>query len=369
MKLHIIAALCLATPAAAQQASDAGAWTVKNGYATVTTAAIGVPVRAGPLSLTNTAEASEKGKGLDNVAQFASEDSAVQGTVYVFFSSYADTALSTWATDRAVHQRYGPNVTLTDDRVVAVAGVPSAATRRIYEKAYLQPGAALVTAAGFVRAGSWLMGLRVTGPAARSAEVTAGIDALISGLRFDGEAKPMTAASPKLAAPCPVGAEKPAKYLSDKKTNAAVLFAGLLGGSFMIKNEGEEKIEEIEFPPAFPANGATAMCVRGTIVSGTTRNEVLQPANPDDGEVLLVPIDDAGGVLAVEPVLLGEGYVVKQYGIGFTSVMGSFKSLPSIDQIGAILTGRDAKGSMVRSTTVFTPDGNSTIQVNSAMFK
>ena len=362
-----IAMICC-TQATAQQSPDAGAWVVRGDRATVTASGISMPAKAGSVSLVRTMEASQKGKSLDNVAQYHSADSAVQATVYVFYATYADTALATWATDRAIRQRYGADVTLASNTLITIAGVKDAATRRIYDKAALTPGQPVVTAASFVRAGSWLVGLRVTGPVDRRGEVENALDALLAGAQF-GKDKPMPSMLLTIAPPCPPGPEKPAKYLSSKNSSGMALFASLVGGSVVLSDAKKDATEQKPQPPAFPGNGASPLCVRGTIVSGTLRNDVLQPARSEDGQIVLVPIDDAGGVFAVEPALLAEGFVVKRYGIAFTAVLGSFKTMPSLDQIGAILSGKDRKGATVRSRTVFTPDGNSTIEVNSDTLK
>jgi hypothetical protein len=365
MRRTLIAAIAMSGCAAAiaQQAPDAGAWVVRGDRATVTVSGISLPIKAGSTSLVRTMEASQKGKGLDNVAQYQSADSAVQATVYIFYSTYADTALATWATDRAIRQRYGPDVTLVSDAVSAVAGVKDAATRRIYDKAMLTVGQPVVTAASFIRAGSWLVGLRVTGPADRRDEVESALDAFLSGAQF-GKELPMRSMPLRIAPPCAPGPEKPAKYLSAKNAAGMAFFSSLIGGSMALADKDTDTIEKEPQPLAFPGNGASPLCVRGTIVSGEVRNDILQPANNDDGQIMLVPIDDAGGILAIEPALLGDGFVVKRYGIASTEVMGSFKTVPSVEQIGAILSGKDRKAATVQSRTVFTPDGNSRIEVN-----
>lgn len=371
MNRFLVAAMCVMPfgQAAAQQAPDAGAWSVKGDRATAISSGISVPTHPDKIGLIKTTEASHKGKGIDNVAQYESEDGKIFATVYIFYTSYADTALAAWATDRAIRSRFGPDVVLASENMVTIAGIPNSGIRHIYTKAVSSSGEQLVTTAGFVRAGSWLAALRVSGPADRQPEVERTLDALAAGVRFDGKDKPMTAAPLKLAAPCPVGPEKPAKYLDGKKAQAVAMLSALMGGSVASDDEEKDTTEVMPKPLAFPGNGTSALCMRGTIERGETRYDVLQPANAEERTVLLVPIDDAGSVLSVEPAPLTDGYIVKRYGIGFTDMLGSFKTLPSLVQLRAILTGKDKKGSIVRSSTVFTPDGNSTININSDMLK
>src|SRR5882757_1187481 len=172
--------------AQSQQAPEIGAWKVDRDLAVVSAAGIGIPVQADTLSLAKTGEASRNGEGVDDVAQYMSSDKAVFATVYVFYSTYADTALASYGTDMAIRERFGPAVMLSNESLVTVAGVPNAAIRRLYEKGMLEPGHPMTSMAGFVRAGSWMVAVRVSGPADRHGEVERAFDALLAGIRFDG---------------------------------------------------------------------------------------------------------------------------------------------------------------------------------------
>jgi hypothetical protein len=359
--LFVPALVFFAVPIGAQQAPDAGAWKLEGDHTILTPAKIAFPARGGILSLSRTGESSQNGKGIDDVAEYESEDREIVGTAFIFFASYADAALATLGTDRAIHQLYGPAVMVDMESLAAVGGVAGAAIRRVYEKGEREQGKPLTSVAGYVRAGRWIMVLRVTGPAARRAEIEAGFDALLGGLHFDGKDKPLAAALPKIAAPCPAADQRPARPIGKSKDSGAnALIASLMGGA-ITPDDGKTSA-----PPslAFPGNGASALCVRGSVKAGDQMLDILQPANPDDGTVLLVQLDDAGGVLAVEPMLIGGGYQVKHYGIGMVQVLGSFRTLPTAAQLGAILDGSDRVGSAVQSTTIFKPDGNSDIQIN-----
>lgn len=365
----LLLSVAFARPAVAQLDPGAGAWKLEGPFATVTAGGIGLPAQAGVLSLSQTGEASLKGKGLDNVAQYDSDDHEIQGTIYVFYPSYADTALATWATDRAIRDRFGPAVTLGSDSVVTVAGVPHAGVRRIYQKGELTAGKPLTTAAGFVRAGSWIVALRVSGPAGRSADVEGALDALLAGMRFDGKDKPIEATPLHLAAPCPAPEGKRARLLRNKASTGNALLASLLGGSIVI-DKGAGTAAEAKLPLAFPQNGARPLCLSGVVDTGRRKLDVLSPASPEDGRIALILLDDAGGTFAVEPaLLLGKGFVVKRYGIGTVDVLGSYDAMPTLAQIGDILSGADKQGGMIRSSTTFTPDGNSAININSNTLK
>jgi hypothetical protein len=254
--------------------------------------------------------------------------------------------------------------------VVAAGGTPGTAARRVYDKGRMEPdGDTLVSAMGYARAGAWMIGLRVTGPTARRNEVEGGLDALLAGLRFDGKDKPMSVSPLKLAAPCPVSDDKLAKPLSDKTAGANALLGGLLGGAIVIRDESSGTTDVMARPLAFPANGAQALCVRAQVHVGDGVVDLLQPADTDAGALALIVLDDAGGTIAIEPAILGKGFVMKHYAIGHVETLGSYDRIPTATQIGAILGGRDAKGAMVRSNTLFTPGGKSTIEINTNTLK
>jgi hypothetical protein len=142
-------------------------------------AGISVPRAAGSLRMTKV-EAYDT-TGLDNVAQYASADDAISGTVFLYYPSLADTGLTFLATDATIRRRFGAATRIADDRRVAVGGVPEAGRRVIYSGA---SEGARSTAAIFVRAGGWILVLRVSGPASRAAEIAADLDALGAGLAF-----------------------------------------------------------------------------------------------------------------------------------------------------------------------------------------
>jgi len=365
-RILAIALIAIAVPAKAQVSPDDGAWKLDGDHMVLIPAKIALPTSAGILSLSKTGESSQNGKGVDDVAQYESDDREIFGTVFAFFASYADAALASIGTDRAIRQRYGPAVTLDKQSLVAAGGVAGAAIRQLYEKGEFEPGKPLTTIAGYIRAGRWVIVLRATGPAARRAEIEAGFDALLAGLRFDGKDKPLAAMLPTFAAPCPATGERPAKPIGKSKNSGAnALIASLMGGA--VTPDDEKTSEPAAL--AFPRNGASAMCVRGSVKAGNQMLDLLQPASPDDGTTLLVELDDAGSVLAVEPLLIGGGYQVKHYGIGMVQVLGSFRTLPTAAQLGAILDGSDRVGSAIQSTTIFKPNGGSDIQIDMKALK
>ena len=72
------AALCLAAPFAAQAEDTLEAWTPTDSSIRATAAGISLPHSIATLSLTKSGEASNGGRGIDNYAQYVSQDGAVQ---------------------------------------------------------------------------------------------------------------------------------------------------------------------------------------------------------------------------------------------------------------------------------------------------
>ncbi len=361
MKSATLIALALlgATPAFATDLN--GPWRSKGDTITIKAARLTLPKKAGTTSLTKTGESSSQGRGIDNFAQYESPDGKVFATAYVYRATYADTALSAYATDLAVRSRFGSGVKLASQSVMPAAGQASGAIRMLYAQAVLK-GDTLATAAAFVRVDDWLVKLRATGPEARAAEVTASLDALISGLSVDRKATVFAASPLTFADPCPANDMTDAKLATGKDANADLIFAGLTGGSIAF---GSDKRASTT-PPAFPANGATPVCVRATLVMGERRIDLLQAAGEREPATALAVFGDNASILSVERSMLGTGYTIKSYAIGEVMVRGSLDRIPSPTQLQGWLTSDNAAPLAVRSRTSFLADGKTTTTIDSA---
>jgi hypothetical protein len=357
MRTLLLAAVSLTLTAAAPFTGKP--WLDGPTEAIVSRAGIAVPKRAASMTMKETLEASQQGQGVDTVAQYESTENHIDGTAYIFFNSYADAALSAIATDRAIKVRFGPDVHLADERVVAAGGVAGSTIRRIYEGGVNKNGAPIITTAAFMHAGQWTVVLRVSSPVNYRAEAEKALDALIAGVRFKAVNPPQPATVPAFGDPCP-GPVKDARFR--RSTGADALAAGLLGGSIMTEQEtGKKSTLDMH---NFPDNGARKLCARGNVEGLLILGDA---ANKD--RVALALIDDAGGILSVEPQLIGGGYQVKRYGIGFAEVLGNFDRMPTDAQLGAIHTGKDTKGGQVISRTVLHPEGGADVQVDPSLFK
>jgi hypothetical protein len=367
MRFAGLAAAVLLAPltAAAQTAAPAplpgSAWTATPTSISVAAARIVLPVKAGTASLTKTAEFSRAGEGVDNYAQFETPDGKVFVTAYVYRAAYADAALAAFATDEAVRSRFGAEVRAVERGSVAAAGQPSGAIRVVYDGAVLN-GGALTTAAAFLRVDSWIVKLRASGPAARRAEVVAALDALVAGVSVTGDATVYAVRPLEVTGPCPGASGKDAKVVTGKDSTGMALFGALMGGSVLPTKGKDGTARTI----AFPANGATPACVRGTLGGG--RITMLQPAGEAEPGIMLAPFNDAGGVLAVEGSLLGAGYTVKRYGVAEVVTGASLDRMPRPSQVDGWMRSK-ASPLDGRTRTVFKANGNTTINVDPSVLK
>lgn len=294
----ISAALAFAFPMAGQAVVSSPvpeAWMAVDGMLRSGTAGISITQNVGSLSLAKSGEASRGGSGVDNYAQFLSQDGAVQATLYIYLPSYADASLAAYMTDKAIMDRFGAKTRLSAYEAVDVAGQNNGAIRAVYDDA---ADGALTTAAAFVHAGRWLAKIRITGPTERRDEVLAGIDAMLSSLRFDDVAS--------------IHSSRIANYPACGQ-----------GGHI-------------------PQQGSERFCVRNRIETADGSYEMLQAQGVKDGSVI-VPVDDMGTVLAFDRSTGDRGFRLSIHSIGQTDIYGVYDRLPGAKQIAAILDGKDPR--------------------------
>ena len=301
MRFPLIA-ICLlcSTPVLAQERADS--WQTTTASVHATAAGIAVPQQAGALALAKTGEVAGQGDGTDIYAQYVSADNVVQATIFVYRPGFADTAVAALATERTLIERFGPATQRDTQRIMSAGGRDGVAIRTLYSGA---ADGELALAAAFVRSGDWIVKLRVTAPTERKAEVEAGIDALLAGLSFDDPAALQRASLTSLkdcASKAPV-ASTPASA-------------------------------------SFPSNGADALCRVGVVKVADATFDMIQPAGANPGGSVLVPTDDAGGLLRFDRIATG-GYSMTRFGSGTAKTTTRFDALPDADAIASIISGGD----------------------------
>ena len=320
------AAAVLLTLLARPSPVAAEAWLRSGDSVSVPAAGMGFPTVAGTLTLTETAEFSHKGEGIDNIAQYESADGELFASVYVYYVGLAHNGLAALATANAMTSG-SPEVRKTRSTKAAAGGLADVAIR----ESYTGYRGRLASSAAFLKSGRWLIKLRLSGPDARAADIEAAMDALLAGITFGDDAAPHPAAAIE-AQPC-----------------ASERIAGEAG------QDGP-----------LPARVGGSFCQAGEIRVPTGTVPILRAVGTSPGGLatteLLAVTSDAGGL--VEAVRLGSGrYRLLHHQIGQTALLGAYDRLPSIAQIEAILSGADHAGGAYRATVILRPGEGPRINV------
>lgn len=341
-----------AVSAASAQRIESNAWTLADGRLALESAGISLPVEAGDLSLRAATEFGNRGEGIDNGAQYRTRDGEIVGTVYVYYPGLTHSGLSAFATDNAIRSQSGKSVRHLSTSIVGAGGSEGAAIRADYS-GYLEQR--LASSAAFVKVGRWIVKIRVSGPSGRQRDVERGMTALLDGIRF-GSDLPRPAA-PLQVGDCPGGSPPPATVLADPTSDEAILPAFLAtldgAGGDVTTGNGE--------PGALPSRVPERFCVsRRIALQGGGDVPVLRaeegPAlSPSGRTVMLVPLGDNGTTVeVVHSANLGR-YVMLHHRIGATSVLASYDSAPSDDQIARLVTGADDDAGRPRAEVEFRP--------------
>lgn len=319
--------MMLLSPSLAQ-ADEVEAWTPTATALRASSAGITMPQTVAGLSLSKSGEVTNGGKGIDNYAQYLSDDGAIQATLYIYMPSYADASIAAYMTDKAIMERFGAKTRRTAYADAAVAGRPNSAIRAVYDDA---ADGALTTAAAFVHAGRWLVKLRVTGPTEQRKAVIAGLDGMLAAIRFDDPAA-LHRVAPARVATCAAGTSADARVIA--QTPAATADAGIA------------------------RDGRDALCISGQVDTAQGRYDILRQANVADGATI-VPVDDAGTVLAFDPAKAGAGtgYQFSIHSVGQTDLYGVYDRVPTPRQIAAILDGKDPQTAQAKSVADHAANG------------
>jgi hypothetical protein len=336
-----------ATPPASQSSpasTPPQTWLVSDTKVAFTPTPIVFPLKAGVLSATNHKEASHPGQNLDNAIEYHSPDQAIFGTVYIYFPGLSHAGLAAIAEDSVIRDSW-PDVTGGETRVVAAGGKEGVAIRASYGRYHGD----LASSASYLKAGRWLITLRVSGPMARKAEVEAAMDALLAGITF-GQHAPARPASLLSVRECPQPRdERPAKALPDKKdaSVAAVGFLATLDGAGM-----EAKDSETGEPAILPSRVPTDLCRAQLKAKG--RQMILlrgvdgEPISIDGRTVRAALLSDSGRIMEVDHDAKLGGYVLLYHDLGETDVLGTYDAIPSDKQLADIIDGTDRDGGRIR---------------------
>lgn len=373
--MRLVAALVLALGAsqAAAQAQGPAAtpgtytqdqlWRRSDQRVTFAPAGISFGLRAGPAAFESASEASRPGQGLDNAIQYRSADNEVFATVYVYLPPLAHAGLSAFATDQGLNQISPGTLRTTATRVVDAGGSAGAAIRIDY-RGYRGN---LASSAAFIKAGRWIVKVRVSGPDRRRAEVESAMAALLDEMRFEGAVRARPAA-PLDMRDCPAPPPGQARALPDNEAS----FADALLASF--DAGGEEPGPPRPGGPRLLARFGPSWCRSTLAMIGEARVPILRAvgAAPSGarGEsviearsVAVAIISDSGTLLEVVQSA-EDRFSLLYHRIGTTLVLGAYASTPSDEQIAAVLSGADREAGRARASIAFAAEGGSSITLH-----
>jgi hypothetical protein len=310
------------------------------------------PLKAGVLSATNHKEASHEGENLDNVIDYYSPDQAVFGTVYIYRPGLSHAGLSALAEDWAIRSN-GPKVTGGETRVVAAGGKEGVALRASYAR-YRND---LASSAAYIKAGRWLITVRVSGPETRKADIEAAMDALLAGIRF-GDHTPARPAPVLSVRDCPEQVnDKPAKVLPDRKdaSIAAVGFLATFDGAG-IEAKDDQTGGQTLLPSRVPTDLCRAQLKTKAGLMTLLRAKDGEPISIDGRTVRAALLSDSGRIMEVDHNDKLGGYVLLYHDLGETDVLGTYDAIPSDKQLADIIDGFDRDGGRIRVPVRFHAD-------------
>jgi len=348
-------ALGLAAPApAADPPAPKEFWTVSDQRLSFKPAQLSAPRRAAGVEYFESTEFSHKGEGVDSAIKYRSADQKIFATLYVYYPSFAHSGVQAIATDQAIRGgTRSPGIRPLGTGVASAGGKPGVAVTADYDH-YLGDNH---TKAAFIKAGRWMLKLRVTGPESRSAEVDSVMAALLGGLRFEGQVQP------RPAAPLSAGECKPA----DRPDAAVAAGGGEAAIIAMADATGEPAVRTARGGhKAVPARIGRDWC-RTLLQIGDQKTAVLQatgrPGGRPGGEsVLLLLYSDSGGVLEVVRLPKERKYLLLHHGIAEVNILESYDGLPSLAQIGRLFSNPTG----IRARVRLKPDGSSEVELPGA---
>jgi hypothetical protein len=322
-------------------------------------AKMSAPLRAGTAVHFEATEFSHKGEGVDAVAKYRTPDQQILATLYIYYPSIAHAGVQALATDHAIQRKATPPVEALGTGVAAAAGQQGVAVTADYTH-YLGN---LSSKSAFIKAGRWMVKIRVSGPEPRAAEVNAIMAALLNELRFEGEAQPLPAAQ-IAPANCAESDRRDARLLPDDGKTG---LAGALLGAFDAAGETARNEPRGRKSPLLPRIGRN-WC-RSILDVGDAQLVLLQSTDPESGgdglggkSLLLLLYSDAGGMFEVVRLSEERKYLLLDHKIAEMKVLGTYDALPSAAQLRQLF---DSAGEQkrVRARVRLKANGDSSIEI------
>lgn len=351
----------LASPSQSQKltnVADPSPWVESGKVATAVKSGIAVPLSAGTLQKSDLRQ--YDADGADLYAQYLTPDRRVFGTIFLYAPTLADTGLTFLATDEVIRRRWGSATRIATDELVPIAGVKAAGRRVVYEGAN-DGKKQLVSTAVFVRAGSWIVVGRVTGPAERADEIKKDVDALVAGISFPKGSEPLPANVIKIE-PC----QAPDRTVNANIAKPTAAEAGEIGliagpGAQAVNDKGHSVINPLRAMP-------DRLCRESIELWGTVALQIFRPVGTVDRPFpprLYALYGDAGIMLEVSEDRDHPGsFYVLRHGVGRMYAFGKLDRLPSITQMRALIRHPENQPAIAMYASSFVdPSGNDNLTI------
>ena len=324
--------------------------------ATANKAGIIVPLAAGTMHKTALKQWNDD--GIDLYAHYESADAAIAGTIFVYAPTLPDIGLTFLATDDTIRRRFGASTHVAKDELVAIAGVKGAGRKVIYEG--FDEGRRVSTAL-FVRAGSWIIVGRVTGPASRATEIVSNLDALIGQMSFPKGSEPLAANVVKTESCQPRALPSENAKIALPNAGEAIALA-LFNAPGVIDDKGHSAINPLRNPP-------DRLCLENSELLGKIPLQTLSPIGKSTFSYathLFMLYGDAGIMLELgESKDYHDTFYAFRHGVGKMYLVGRFKGMPSKTQLqGLIVTPADAPAVVQYESRMVSAKGDESFNVS-----
>lgn len=326
-RIAALALLALVSAAAFGQSSNNGtsAWKPDGDAMNAVRASVKVGKIAGSMSRSEVRDLGSQ--GIDLVAQFATPDGAIHGTIFLYRPSLPDSGLAFLATDAIIRQRLGDQAKIISDSTVAAGRVEGAARRVIYAA----PDTGIRSALAIVQAGGWMATFRVSGPGNRANEIAGNLDALLASVTYAKSSSPIRAHIIKVEQCLGQAAPKAAKLL--KPSGQTAMAMTLLAIPVYVDESGSSVADPTGRVP-------DRLCLMDSRTDGQNMILTYRAVATSDGMFsprLFQLVGDAGTVIEVtRPANESKQLFALRHGLGRVALFGAFASEPSFDQLEAI---------------------------------
>jgi hypothetical protein len=349
-----------ANPPTAQGLTLEQRWVASDTQVAAVQARTAFPLRIGTLTATRPQEFSHPGEGIDDGLWYRSSDGAVFATLYVYYPGLPHAGLAAYATDHFIRLNGPGTRTTTPMRLVAAGGIANGAIRIDYGN-YRD----MASSAAFIKAGRWIIKVRISGPEARRSEVEGAMTALLEGVQF-GRQNPWMAPHPLTVSDCPADAGRTAARALPDPPGAEIAAHAFLatfdgGGNLATNQDGGARND---LPPRIPDRLCRGQLRVGERNFPVLRGEAGEAISVDGRTRLIVLMNDNGTALEVVHAANLRRYLVLYHEIGATSLMGGYDNVPSDAQLAEMFSGGN-EASRIRVPVRFRPDRGPEIRLPS----